>query len=60
MYNSFIILYRGQPIVNITDLPDLFNPVEILEYYAEFSGFSFEDLTFIYVNKLSFNELGVL
>ena len=57
MYNSIVISCYKIPVIVINGLPDLINPLEVLEKYAKYSGFNLENLTYSYVANLSFEEL---
>ena len=57
MYNSIVISCYKIPVIVINCLPDLVNPLEVLEKYAKYSGFNLENLTYSYVANLSFEEL---
>lgn len=57
MYNSIVISCYKVPVIVINGLPDLVNPLEVLEKYAEYSGFNLENLTYSYVANISFKEL---
>lgn len=59
MNRNFVIFYDGHLAVEITNLPEVYLPSDILDAYSEYSDFERHKLTYALVDRIRYNELKI-
>jgi len=56
---NFVIFYKGNLVIEITDLPEFYLPSDILDAYSKEYGFERHKLRYSIVDSIRYNELNI-